>query len=97
MAGPTPVFLESLLTAVNDPRRPQARRHSLKAILLIATMAIICGADNWTEVEFFGHQKQAWLETFLELPHGIPSHDTYGRVFALLGIRWLTSHPQMMC
>ena len=74
----------SLLTAADDPRRPQARRHSLEAILLIATLAVICGADNWTEVEFFGHQKQAWLETFLELPHGIPSHDTFGRVFGLL-------------
>ncbi|MXZ41717.1 MAG: ISAs1 family transposase [Caldilineaceae bacterium SB0666_bin_21] len=38
----------------------------------------ICGADNWTEIESFGRQKQAWLETFLELPHGIPSHDTLG-------------------
>ncbi|MCE2468506.1 MAG: ISAs1 family transposase [Caldilineaceae bacterium] len=47
----------------------------MEAILLIATLAVICGADNGTEVEFFGHQKQAWLETFLELPHGVPSHD----------------------
>ena len=79
-----PVPLVSLLTAVDDPRRPQGQHHSLEAILLIATLAVICGADNWTEVEFFGHQKQAWLETFLELPHGIPSHDTFGRVFGLL-------------
>ncbi|MCY4519727.1 MAG: ISAs1 family transposase, partial [Caldilineaceae bacterium] len=70
-----PVPLVSLLTAVDDPRRPQGQYHSLEAILLIATLAVICGADNGTEVEFFGHQKQAWLETFLELPHGIPSHD----------------------
>ncbi len=84
MADPAPVPLVSLLTEVEDPRRPQARRHSLEAILLIATLAVICGADNWTEVEFFGHQKQAWLETFLELPHGMPSHDTFGRVFSLL-------------
>ena len=78
MADPAPVPLVALLTAVDDPRRPQARRHSLEAILLIATLAVICGADNGTEVEFFGHQKQAWLETFLELPHGVPSHDTFG-------------------
>jgi hypothetical protein len=76
--------LVSLLTAVEDPWRPQARCHSLEAILLIATLAVICGADNGTEVEFFGHQKQAWLATFLELPHGIPSHDTFGRVFGRL-------------
>ena len=79
-----PVPLVSLLTAVDDPRRPQGQHHSLEAILLIATLAVICGADNGTEVEFFGHQKQAWLETVLELPHGIPSHDTFGRVFGLL-------------
>ncbi len=83
MADPAPVPLVALLTAVEGPRRPQARRHSLEAILLIATLAVICGADNGTEVEFFGHQKP-WLETFLELPHGIPSHDTFGRVFGLL-------------
>lgn len=63
---------------------PQVRRHVLEAILLIAILAVICGADNGTEVEFFGLQKQIWLETFLDLPHGIPSHDTFGRVFGLL-------------
>ncbi len=73
-----------LLVEGDDPRRPQARHHSLEAILLIAILAIICGADNGTEVEFFGLQKQAWRETFLDLPHGIPSHDTFGRVFGLL-------------
>ena len=65
----------SLLAEVDDPRRLQARHHDMEAILLIATLAVICGEDNWTEVEFFGLQKQAWLETFLDLPHGIPSHD----------------------
>ena len=53
-------------------------------MLLIATLAVICGADNGTEIEFFGLQKQAWLETFLDLLHGIPSHYTFGRVFGLL-------------
>jgi len=45
---------------------------------------VICGADTWVEVEEFGKSKRAWLETFLELPNGIPSHDTFGRVFARL-------------
>ena len=54
------------------------------AILLIATPAVICGADSWTEVEYFGCRKQAWPVTFLDLPHGIPSHDAFGRVFSLL-------------
>ena len=84
MTTAAPVPLVALLTAVDDPRRPQGQHHSLEAILLIATLGVICGADHWTEVEFFGHQKQAWLETFLELPHGMPSHDTFGRVFSLL-------------
>ncbi len=52
-----PVPLVSLLTAVDDPRRPPGQHHSLEAILLIATLAVICGTDNWTAVEFFGHQK----------------------------------------
>ncbi len=84
MAATAPVPLVSLFTEVEDPRRPQARRHALEDILLIATLAVICGADRGTEVELFGRQKQAWLATFLTLPHGIPSHDTFGRVFARL-------------
>ena len=78
-----PVPLVSLLTEVDDPRRHQGQYHALESVLLIALLAVICGADSWTEVEFF-LQKQAWLETFLELPHGIPSHDTFGRVCGLL-------------
>ena len=45
---------------------------------------VICGADGWTEIEEFGHAKQDWLQKFLELPNGIPSHDTIGRVFSRL-------------
>jgi len=51
------------------------------SIITIAILAVVCGADDWTEVELFGRSKQGWLETFLDLPHGIPSHDTFGRVF----------------
>ena len=76
MADPAPVPLVALLTDVEDPRCPQARRHSLEAV--------ICGVDNGTEVEFFGHQKQAWRETFRARPHGMPWHDPFGRVFGLL-------------
>ena len=53
-------------------------------IVLITICAVICGADNWVEIENYGIAKQAWLETFLELPHGIPSHDTLERTFARL-------------
>ena len=51
-------------------------------IIVIALAAIICGADSWVAVAEFGRYKQAWLTTFLDLPNGIPSHDTFGRVFA---------------
>ena len=51
-------------------------------IIIIAICAVICGADSWVEVELFGNSKSEWLRTFLELPNGIPSHDTFGRVFA---------------
>ena len=68
---------------LEDPRRGN-RRHLLQDILVIAICAAICGADTWTDVELFGKAKEKWFKEFLELPHGIPSHDTFGRVFALL-------------
>ena len=59
MVDTAPVPLVSLFTEVDAPHRPQARLHALEDILLIATLAVICGADSWTEVERFGRQKQA--------------------------------------
>jgi predicted transposase YbfD/YdcC len=59
-------------------------RHPLLSIITITILAVLCGADDWTEVELFGRSKQEWLKTFLELPHGIPSHDTFGRVLRAL-------------
>jgi predicted transposase YbfD/YdcC len=71
---------------LDDPRLNSHRnfRHNLSDIFIITILATICGADNWVEIERFGLAKQAWLETFLKLPNGIPSHDTFSRVFALL-------------
>lgn len=68
---------------ISDPRDGN-RRHPLLSIITITLLAVVCGADDWTEVELFGRSKQGWLETFLDLPHGIPSHDTFGRVFRVL-------------
>jgi predicted transposase YbfD/YdcC len=59
-------------------------RHKLSDIFVIAILGTICGADGWSEIEEFGENKEDWLKTFLELPHGIPSHDTFGRVFSML-------------
>lgn len=69
---------------LDDPRISPATRHQLLDIVAIALCAVICGADTWVEVEAFGRAKHDWLATFLALPHGIPSHDTFGRVFAAL-------------
>jgi len=65
-----------------DPRTGNAKAHIFLEILIIAICAVICGADGWSDVELFGKNKKEWLKTFLELPKGIPSHDTFGRVFA---------------
>ncbi len=67
-----------------DPRIERTKRHKLIDIVVIAICAVICGADDWVEVELFGESKESWFRTFLELPHGIPSHDTFTRVFARL-------------
>lgn len=70
---------------IEDPRLDNHnQRHPLLDILVIAILATICGADTWTEVSEFGQAKEEWLKSFLKLPHGIPSHDTFGRVFSLI-------------
>jgi predicted transposase YbfD/YdcC len=66
-----------------DPRG-RNKIHVLCDMIVIAVMAVICGAEGWSEVELFGRSKAKWLSTFLQLPGGIPSHDTFDRVFSLL-------------
>ena len=72
------------LDDLEDPRVERARLHSLHDILVTTLLAAICGADRGTDGELLGRGKHAWLSTFRVLPHGIPSHDPCGRVFALL-------------
>lgn len=67
-----------------DPRIDRTKLHKLLDILVIAICAVIAGADNWEDVEEFGKARLEWFRTFLELPNGIPSHDTFTRVFARL-------------
>lgn len=69
---------------LTDPRRDHLQEHGLLEIVAITLCAVICGADDWVNVATFGRVKEPWLRTFLALPGGIPSHDTFGRVFALL-------------
>jgi predicted transposase YbfD/YdcC len=70
--------------SLEDPRVERTRKHNLLAIITIALCAVIGGADTWVDVEKFGKAKAAWLGRFVALPNGIPSHDTFGRVFAAL-------------
>jgi predicted transposase YbfD/YdcC len=69
---------------LEDPRIDRTKRHMLEDILVIAICAVLCGAETWVDVEMFGKAKLAWLKQFLDLPNGIPSHDTFGRVFSHL-------------
>ena len=84
MDSPAAVSLTTHFATLTDPRVERTRDHSLLAIITIALCAVVCGADSWVEVEAFGNAKRPWLDSLLDLPHGIPSHDTFGRVFAAL-------------
>jgi predicted transposase YbfD/YdcC len=84
MAGKPIATLEEYFGKIADPRVERTKEHRLIDILVIALCGIICGADGWTDIELFGNSKLDWLRTFLELPNGIPSHDTFGRVFSMI-------------
>lgn len=76
--------LKEHFSSLDDPRAQHSIEHLLLDIVLITICGVICGADTWVEIENYGIAKQEWLETFLELPNGIPSHDTFERLFARL-------------
>ena len=76
--------IEEHFSKVNDPRIDRRKEHKLIDMIVLAICAVICGAEGWTDIENFGNSKLPWLKTFLELPNGIPSHDTFGRVFSML-------------
>lgn len=69
---------------LDDPRIEKNQKHPLINVISIAILGVICGADTWVDIERYGQAKREWLGTFLDLRNGIPSHDTFGRVF-----RWL--------
>lgn len=69
---------------VPDPRIERTRLHPLVSILVLSLCAVICGADSFVGIEEFASAREAWFSSFLDLPNGIPSHDTIGRVFAML-------------
>jgi predicted transposase YbfD/YdcC len=86
-----------------DPRIDRHKEHKLIDVLVIAICAILCGANDWVAVETFGQAKREWFTRFLDLAHGIPSHDTFGRVFAVLApealqgcfLRWIQAVAQV--
>jgi predicted transposase YbfD/YdcC len=87
MATRYPASILTHFAALPDPRRPRRRLHRLLDLIAIAICAVIAGCDDWVEVAAYGRKKRTWLQTFLPLPHGIPSHDTFSRVFRLLDPR----------
>jgi predicted transposase YbfD/YdcC len=82
----------SYFKELDDPRIEKNRKHPLMNVIAIAILGMICGADNWVDIERYGKAKQSWLGTFLDLRNGIPSHDTFGRVF-----RWLDAEQFQAC
>lgn len=76
--------IEEHFSKVSDPRVDRSKEHKLIDIIAIAICAVICGAEGWVDIELFGKSKLPWLKTFLELPNGVPSHDTFGRVFSMI-------------
>jgi predicted transposase YbfD/YdcC len=84
MEKPPTVALLDHVATVPDPRIARHRWHKLSDILVIAVCAVLCGAESYPAIEDFGQEREAWLRQFLELPEGIPSHDTFNRVLRLL-------------
>ncbi len=87
MEGTAHEFLETLkacFSDLEDPRVQASCDHLLMDIIAVTILAVTCGADDWTDLETFGKLRHEWLKTFLKLPGGIPSHDTFRRVFGLL-------------
>jgi len=84
MADTRTASLIEHLSVIEDPRVNRRRLHTLEDILILSICAIIGGAETWVSIEEFCLSKEAWFRTFLALPNGIPSHDTFGRLFAAL-------------
>jgi hypothetical protein len=84
MTDPVNASIVEHFRTLEDPRVERTKKYLLLDILVIAVCTLLTGGEGFQDMELFGKSKQAWLQTFLALPHGIPSHDTFGRVFACL-------------
>jgi len=81
--------LTELANEISDPRDTAYVRHKLGDIIMITLFAVLSYADEWEEVEVFGKKKESWLRKFLELPHGVPTDDTYRLVFSKLNVKYM--------
>jgi hypothetical protein len=81
------VTIKTYFRKLKDPRRRHGQHHRFLDIIVIAICAVIAGANTWTDIATFGVRRYDWLKRFLALPNGIPSHDTFERVFAHLDPR----------
>jgi len=96
--------LTSIFSKIDDPRRDLTKLRQLNDILLIGIISVIFGADSWSEMELYAREKEAFLRSFLELPNGIPSHDTFNRVFSAIDstqfeacfIEWVQSITELV-
>ena len=76
--------LADVFVSIEDPRQTAKVKHDLVELLVVAVNAVLVGADTFTEIELWAEEKLEWLQGYLRLPHGIPSHDTFGRIFGLI-------------
>lgn len=81
------ISIQKYFAPLQDPRITLKSSHKLIDVIVIAICAVICGADTWTQIEEFGKTRIDWFKGFLELPNGIPSHDTFGRIFSLISAK----------
>lgn len=102
--SPSSLTLSEHFATLEDPRVERTKLHPLVSIIVIALCAVICGAESWDEIAAFGEAKETWLKSFLDLPNGIPSHDTFNRVFTALApkqfqacfVAWMKAVAQVL-
>lgn len=96
--------LISLFKSINDPRDKSGKRHLLEDILTITILGVLCGAEDWSAIEMYGRSQKVFLKTILKLPHGIPSDDTFRRLFIRIDyrefetifIQWTSQLPKIL-
>src|SRR5665647_1431262 len=96
--------LIELFKSLSDPRNNSGKRHLLEDILTITVLGVLCGAEDWSAIEMYGKSQKDFLKTILKLPHGIPSDDTFRRLFIRIDhkefetifIEWTSQLPQIL-